>query len=152
MKQERKKTSSRRLAIIIASVLFVICLAIAGFIVLVFTDRETEHQRRVAIVALLRPPAPLKEKTPPPVKEKPPEPAAPQKESIVPPRSLEPAREGNPKGDNKPAPEGPLGVEGEGGPGSDAFGLAGRGSGGREITSLGTGQAGTIGGETGPRS
>jgi outer membrane biosynthesis protein TonB len=145
VKPERKNSSSHRLLIITAAVLFVLFLAIAGFILLVFTDRETEHQRRVAIVALLRPPAPLKEKTPPPTKEKPPEP---QKETIVPPRTVEPLRKGgNPKGDNKPAPEGPLGVEGEGGPGSDAFGLVGRGKGGRDITSLGTGPAGTIGGD-----
>ncbi len=34
------------------------------------------------------------------------------------------------KGDDKPAAEGPLGLEGEGGAGSDAFGLAARGKAG----------------------
>ncbi len=51
------------------------------------------------------------------------------------------------KGDDKPAAEGPLGVEGEGGAGGDAFGLVGRGKGGRDITTLGTGPSGTIGGD-----
>ncbi len=51
------------------------------------------------------------------------------------------------KGDDKPAAEGPLGVQGEGGAGSDAFGLVGRGKGGRDITTVGTGPAGTIGGD-----
>ena len=52
-----------------------------------------------------------------------------------------------PKGDNKPTAEGPLGVEGEGGAGADGFGLVGRGKGGRDITTVGTG-GGRIGGGT----
>ena len=45
------------------------------------------------------------------------------------------------KGDNKPAPEGPLGLDAEGGAGSDGFGLAAR-KGGRDVITLGTGPGG----------
>jgi len=48
-------------------------------------------------------------------------------------------QQAGPKGDDKPAPEGPLGLEGEGGAGADGFGLVGRGKGGRDVTTLGTG-------------
>jgi TonB family protein len=128
-------------------VLFILCLAVGGFLLLIRTDREAPHERQPVRVTLLRPPAAL-EKPPVPEEEKRPQPPVPENRTIVPPpTTMQPREGGNPKGDDKPAAAGPLGVEGEGGPGSDAFGLVGRGKGGREITSIGTGPAGTIGGE-----
>ncbi len=89
----------------------------------------------IAKIDLVKPTLP--DKPPPPPKEKPPEPEL-QKQAIVTPQDVAPQQAG-PKGDDKPAPEGPLGVEGEGGAGSDAFGLVGRGKGGRDVITLGTG-------------
>jgi len=136
-----RKTSSPRLWVITAAVLFVLFLAIGGFLLLLSTDQGNRGEHHVVSVALVRPPVPV-------IKEKRPEPEPQKKETIVTRPNVEQPREGaNRKGDNKPAPQGPLGVEGEGGAGSDAFGLMGRGKGGRDITSLGTGPAGTIGGD-----
>jgi len=147
MSVRRKSASSARLLIISAAVVSVLLLAIGGVALLFRMDQQVEHPRHMVVVSLMKPTEVPKEKPAPPQKEKPPEPPRLEKVAVVPPlRSAEPLREGNPKGDNKPAAEGPLGVEGEGGPGSDAFGLAGRGKGGRDITTVGTGPAGTIGG------
>ena len=88
----------------------------------------------IARVELVKPNLP--DKPPPPPKEKLPEPEA-QKQTILAPQDIAP--QAGPKGDDKPAPEGPLGVEGEGGAGSDGFGLVGRGKGGRDVITLGTG-------------
>jgi TonB family protein len=128
-------------------VLFVLCLSIGGFVLLIGTDKQMPRERQPVRVALLRPPAAV-EKPTPPAEQKRPQPPVPENQTIIPPPStMQPREGGNPKGDDKPAALGPLGVEGEGGPGSDAFGLVGRGKGGRELTSLGTGPAGTIGGD-----
>jgi protein TonB len=132
---------------ITAVVLFLFFLAIGGFVLLLSTDREMPHERNPVRVVLVRPPA-AAEKPPPPEKERTPQPPVPENQTIIPPQGpMQPWERGNPKGDDKPAAEGPLGVEGEGGAGSDAFGLVGRGKGGREITTLGSGPAGTIGGD-----
>ena len=149
MSARQRSASFGRLWIITAAVVSVLLLAIGGLALLFRMDEQIERPRRMVVVGLVRPTEVPKEKPPsPPPKEKPPEPPRPEKLAVMPPlRSEEPLREGNPKGDNKRAAEGPLGVEGEGGPGSDAFGLVGRGKGGGDITTLGTGQAGTIGGD-----
>lgn len=138
---KKKKTSQTSWVATGAVVLFFLCLA-GGLLYLLSTDKGGGKKVFVAKVDLVRPNLP--DKLPPPPKELPPEPEK-QKEEIVAP-SAEPQEARNMKGDDKPAASGPLGVEGEGGAGSDSFGLVGRGKGGRDITTVGTGP-GTIGGE-----
>ena len=145
MTQVKKKRSSKTgLATTALVILFFLCLA-GGLVYLLKTDKGGGKKVFIAKVDLVRPNLP--EKPPPPPKEKPPEPEVQKKESIVAPQNLGPQEARNMKGDDKPAAEGPLGLEGEGGAGSDAFGLVGRGKGGRDITTVGTGPAGTIGGD-----
>jgi protein TonB len=144
MTQRKKKHISRTGLVSTAVViLFFLCLA-GGLLHLVRTDKGGGKKVFIARVDLIKPNLPEK---PPPPKEKPPEPEVQKKEPIAAPRNVEPQEAQNMKGDNKPAAEGPLGVQGEGGPGSDAFGLVGRGAGGRDIASVGTGPAGSIGGD-----
>ncbi len=133
--KQGKKTSRRSGRITTAVVLFFFVLLGAGFAYLIGSDKGGGKKVFIAKVDLVRPNLP--DKPPPPPKEKPPEPEA-QKQTIVTPQDMAPQQAG-PKGDDKPAPEGPLGLEGEGGAGSDGFGLVGRGKGGRDVTTLGTG-------------
>jgi TonB family protein len=147
MTQGKKKHSSQTGLITTAAViLFFLCLA-GGLLYLLKTDKGGGRKVFVAKVDLVKPNLP--DKPPPPPKEKLPEPEVQKKEAIVAPQNLDQPQEArNMKGDDKPAAEGPLGVQGEGGAGSDAFGLVGRGKGGRDITTVGTGPAaGTIGGD-----
>ncbi len=146
MTQVKKKHSSRT-GLITTSVviLFFLCLA-GGLLYLLKTDKGGGKRVFVAKVDLVKPNLP--DKPPPPPKEKPAEPELQKKEAIVAPQNLDQPQEArNMKGDDKPAADGPLGVQGEGGAGSDGFGLVGRGKGGRDITTVGTGPAGTIGGD-----
>ena len=132
MKQSKK--SHALLIITPAVLLFFITLA-GGFIYLISSDKGGGKKVFISKVELVRPNLP--DKPPPPPKEKLPEPEA-QKQAIVTPQDMAPQQAG-PKGDDKSAPEGPLGLEGEGGAGADGFGLVGRGKGGRDVTTLGTG-------------
>jgi len=146
MTQVKKKHSSQTgLVTTAAVILFFLCLA-GGLLYLLKTDKGGGRKVFVAKVDLVKPNLPDK---PPPPKEKLPEPEVQKKEAIVAPQNLDQPQEArNMKGDDKPAAERPLGVQGEGGAGSDAFGLVGRGKGGRDITTVGTGPAaGTIGGD-----
>ena len=144
MTQGKKKHASRTgLTAAGVVILFLLCLA-GGLIYLLSTDKGGGRKVFVAKVDLVRPDMP--DKPPPPPKELP-EPEVQKKEAMVAPQNMEPQEARNMKGDDKPAAEGPLGLEGEGGAGSDAFGLVGRGKGGRDITTVGTGPAGTIGGD-----
>jgi len=145
MTQRKKKHTSRTAFVTTAVViLFFLCLA-GGVLYLLETDHGGGKKVFVAKIDLVKPNLP--DKPPPPPKDKPPEPEVQKKEAIVAPQNLGPQEARNMKGDDKPAAEGPLGVQGEGGAGSDAFGLVGRGKGGRDITTVGTGPAGTIGGD-----
>jgi protein TonB len=145
MMQGKKKHKSRSgLVTTGVVILFFLCLA-GGLLYLLKTDQGGGKKVFIAKVDLVKPNLP--DKPPPPPKEKPPEPEVQKKENIVAPQNLGPQEARNMKGDDKPAAEGPLGVQGEGGAGSDAFGLVGRGKGGRDITTVGTGPGGTIGGD-----
>ena len=88
-------------------------------------------------VAILRQPPPPPPKPP----EKPPEPQKIKEEvKIDQPREMPKPAEPQPA-DNKPASDKPLGVDAEGGTGSDGFGLAGN-RGGRDLLSTGGGGGG----------
>ncbi len=135
MKRGKKKASgSGRVATVVVLLFFV--LLGGGFAYLIGTDKGGGKKVFIAKVDLVRPNLP--DKPPPPPKDKPPEPETQKQQTIVAPQDMAPQQAG-PKGDDKPAPEGPLGVEGEGGAGSDGFGLVGRGKGGRDVITLGTG-------------
>jgi periplasmic protein TonB len=142
-----KKKSPARMSWVATGVVVVLFLCLAGgLFYLLSTDKGGGKKVFVSKIELVKPNLP--DKPPPPPKEQLPEPEALKKESIVTPQSVDQPQEArNMKGDDKPAASGPLGVEGEGGAGSDAFGLAARGKGGRDITTVGTGPAGTIGGD-----
>jgi TonB family protein len=132
-----KKSSGSSFAVTGGVILFF--LALAGILVyLVSSDKGGGKKTFIAKVELVRPNI---DKPPPPPKEKLPEPEV-QKKVFEAVRMDTQAQAPTAKGDNKPAPEGPLGLEGEGGAGSDAFGLAARGKGGRDVITLGTGPGG----------
>jgi TonB family protein len=135
--KQGKKNARRPDRVITAAVLLFFVLLGGGFAYLLSSDKGGGKKVFIAKVDLVRPNLP--DKPPPPPREKPPEPEAQKQQSMVAPQDIAPQQAGGPKGDDKPAPEGPLGVEGEGGAGSDGFGLVGRGKGGRDVTTLGTG-------------
>jgi hypothetical protein len=143
MKQVKKRSSSRPVWISSGIVLLFFLLVGGGLVYLLSTDKGGGKKVFIARVELVRPNLP--DKPPPPPKEKPPEPEV-KKETIVAPQDIEQQQARTTKGDDKPAPEGPLGLEGEGGAGSDAFGLAARGKGGRDVITLGSGPGGGSGG------
>jgi periplasmic protein TonB len=144
MKPVKKRRSSRTSPITAVAVVFVFLCLGGGLFYLVSNDKGGGKKVFVAKVDLVKPNLP--DKPPPPPKEQPPEPEQ-KKEAIVAPQSVDQPQEArNMKGDDKPAASGPLGVEGEGGAGGDGFGLVGRGKGGRDVTTVGTGP-GTVGGD-----
>ncbi len=115
-------------------------LLIIGFVVKVFMSDDGGHKKAAYQVTLIKPP-------PPEEKVKPPEPE-PQKET--PKESIQtPTEIPQPQAQDQPADDAPpagadLGVEGEGGSGSDGFGLVGKGKNykGRDITLDGGGSGG----------
>jgi periplasmic protein TonB len=125
---------------IIALMLFVAGAAIY-VVKAVLSDDSPRNKPSIATVTLLKPP-------PPQIKEKPPEPEPPKeiqkKEDIIDPG---PQNEPNPQNtdnqDNTPAGD-KLGLDAEGGAGSDGFGLVGK-KGGRSITLGGSGGGGGMG-------
>ena len=141
MKQKKKKSSSQA-AITTGVVLVIFCFLAGGLIYLLKTDKGGGKKVFVTNVDLVKPNSP--DKPPPPPKEKPPEPEAQKKETIVAPQDMLQPQQSSAKGDDKPSAEGPLGLDAQGGAGSDGFGLAGR-KGGRDVTTLGAG-TGKIGG------
>jgi periplasmic protein TonB len=145
MKPAKKKSSSQTSWIATGVVVLIFFCLAGGLVYLFSTDKGGGKKVFVAKVNIVRPDLP--DKPPPPPKEQPPEPEAQKREAIVAPQNMAQPQASNAKGDDKPAAEGPLGLEGEGGAGSDGFGLAARGKGGRDITTVGTGPSGTIGGD-----
>lgn len=120
----RLGAGTRLTAFVLASV----CAAVAGC-----GDSDKPKKASVQTIAVLRPPPP-----PPPPKpeEKPPEPEIKKEEVKLP--DPEPQKADAP---DEPPPSQDLGVDAEGGAGSDGFGLQGR-PGGRDITTIGDGGGG----------
>ncbi|HME42722.1 MAG TPA: TonB C-terminal domain-containing protein [Syntrophorhabdales bacterium] len=134
MKPKKKKSSSQTY-IVTGAVLLIFLLLAGGILYLVSTDSGGGKKVFIAKVDIVRPNA--LDKPPPPPKEKLPEPEVQKKETIVAP-DLTQQQTSSAKGDDKPAADGPLGLDAQGGAGSDGFGLAAR-KGGRDVTTLGTG-------------
>jgi TonB family protein len=135
-KKKQKKTPYQNW--LVPGAIGLVFLTGIGFLVKVMlTDVGTRSKEKVQTVTLLKPP-------PPEVKEKPPEPEVPKE---VPKQTIEtPVDTPQPQNqaqdqsqDNTPAGS-DLGVDGEGGAGSDGFGLVGK-KGGRALT-LGGGSGG----------
>ncbi len=101
--------------------------AIASFVKMVLSDEGARKKKPIAIVTLMKTPPP------PQVREKPPEPPKEiqQKEEIVSPVERNDPTPQADNQDNTPAGD-RLGLDAEGGAGSDAFGLIGK-KGGRSI-------------------
>jgi TonB family protein len=115
----------------------VICLAAAVYIgKIVLTDDGPRKKNRIATVTLLKPPPPVvvKEKPPEPIKE------IQKKEEIIDPvlKNEEQTPQNADNQDNTPAGDS-LGVDAEGGAGSDGFGLVGK-KGGRSLLAGGSGK------------
>ncbi len=103
----------------------VILLTIIGFMIYFISNKENKpekRERKIQAISLTKPPPPP---PPPPKVEKPPEPP-PEAEKINQPEP-EPENEPEPLPDvADAAPPGDLGLDAEGGAGSDGFGLVGR--------------------------
>lgn len=115
-------------------------LLMIGFMVKVFISDDGGHKKAVYQVTLIKPP-PAEEKVKPPEPEPQKEPP---KEPIQTPTEIpQPQAQDQPQ-DNAPPAGDDLGVEGEGGAGSDGFGLVGKGNNykGRDITLGGGGGGG----------
>ncbi|OGU09102.1 MAG: energy transducer TonB [Geobacteraceae bacterium GWC2_55_20] len=117
---------------LVPGVVGLVFLLIVGFVVKVFLSDDGVKKKALYQVTLIKPP-------PPEEKVKPPEPEQQKetpKESIQTPTEIpQPQAQDQPQ-DNAPPAGADLGVEGEGGAGSDGFGLVGKGKNykGRDIT------------------
>jgi protein TonB len=124
---------------LVPGIVVLVLLSLIGFVVKVFLSDSGGHKKALYQVTLIKPP-------PPEEKVKPPEPE-PQKEtpkeSIQTPTEI-PQPQAQDQPDNAPPAGADLGVAGEGGAGSDGFGLVGKGKGykGRDITIGGSGGGG----------
>lgn len=98
------------------------------------SDSDKPKKPSIQTISVLRPPPP-----PPPPKpeEKPPEPEVKKEEVKLPDPEPEPQQ-----ASDEPPPGEQLGVDAEGGAGTDGFGLVGR-PGGRDITTIGGGPSGS---------
>ncbi|NWF53361.1 MAG: hypothetical protein HXY45_01030, partial [Syntrophaceae bacterium] len=135
MEKGKRKSSRQTYWIIGGVVLFVFLLSGIGLFLFLGWE-EQDKKSRVAIVSLLKPPAPLKEKPPPPIKEKIPEPEVSKKEVMEEVREVaKPDEAPRDRTEDKPAGD-QLGLDAQGGAGSDSFGLVGK-KGGRDLLTLG---------------
>jgi TonB family protein len=135
LKKKKKKTPYQ--SWLVPGIIGLVFLAGIGFVVRVMlTDVGPRRKEQIQTVTLLKPPPP------PEVKEKPPEPEVPKeapKQTIETPSEAPQDQPQNQSDDNTPAGS-DLGVDADGGAGSDGFGLVGK-KGGRAIT-LGGGGGG----------
>ena len=133
---KKKKKKTDKSALIVNAVIVAVFLAGVGFVAhLLLSGSSPRKKEKIQVVKLLKPP--------PPPEQKPPEPEVPKEapkqqvvEDIPQPRD---APQNDQPPDNTPAGQ-DLGVDAEGGAGSDGFGLVGK-KGGRGIT-LGGGGSG----------
>lgn len=145
MKKDKKKSSQQPI-FVIGGVVAILFIVVGGCLYLLLgTDSDGDKKRHVATVSLLKPQQDLKDKPPPPLKDKLPEEMH-KKETMEVKSMAAPTAAPADKGDNKPAADGPLGLDAAGGAGTDGFGLVGR-KGGRDVTTLGTGGGGGGGGD-----
>ena len=140
MTESRKKKKSLYQNWLVPGVIGLVFLAGFGFLVKVMlTDVGPRRKEQISTVTLLKPP-------PPEVKEKPPEPETPKeapKETILAPDTPQQAQDSPDQSQDDALPGSDLGVDSEGGAGSDAFGLVGK-KGGRGLTLGGGGGGGRL--------
>lgn len=110
-------------------------LVVAALLLMKFLSGPSEKPSGIRQIALIKQPPP-----PPPPKppEKPPEPPKVKEEVKIDQPKDEPKPDEPKAADEKPASDKPLGVDAEGGAGSDGFGLAGN-KGGRDFLTTGGG-------------
>ena len=121
---ERKRPPT---PIIIGSVIGVVLIVLVGLALrAVILAPAQKKKREVQSVQIIRPPPPPPENQPPP----PPPTPDHQQEQV-------PQDQPDPSPDNSAAQAGPLGLDADGGSGSDGFGLAAR-RGGRDLAGTGT--------------
>ena len=125
---------------LVPGIIGLVFLTLIGFVVKIFLSDSSAPKKALYQVTLIKPP-------PPEDKVKPPEPEQQKetpKESIQTPVEMPTPQAQDQAPDNAPPAGADLGVAGEGGSGSDGFGLVGKGKGykGRDITIGGTGGGG----------
>ena len=125
-----KKKSSKTVWYISGVVVLVFLVVGGGLVFLLETADEEGKKGRVAVVSLIRPAPPLKEKPEPP-KEKPPEPEVQKKEIETIREVVRQEENRNDKPEDQPAGN-DLGLDAQGVAGSDSFGLVGK-KGGRAL-------------------
>jgi protein TonB len=109
-------------------------LAVVALLLMKFLSGPTAKQSGIHQIALIKQPPPPPPKPP----EKPPEPPKVKEEVKIDQPKDEPKPDEPKAADDKPASDKPLGVDAEGGAGSDGFGLAGN-KGGRDFLTTGGG-------------
>jgi protein TonB len=135
----KHKTGTPYQTWLVPGIIGLVFLGLIGFAVKVFLSNDTSHKKALYQITLIKPPPEEKVKPPEPekLKETP-------KESIPTTAEIpQPEAQDQPP-DNAPPAGADLGVAGEGGAGSDGFGLVGKGKNykGRDITVGGTGGGG----------
>jgi TonB family protein len=137
-----KKKPSKTGWYISGIIVLVFLVAGGGLFFLLKASEAQSKKGRVVSVALIRPAPPLKERPEPP-KEKPPEPEVQKKEIETIREVVRQEENRNDKPEDKPAGN-DLGVDAEGGAGSDSFGLVGK-KGGRALVDPSRGEGGSSG-------
>ncbi len=120
---DKKRIWLRRLPIILGSVLAIL-FAVGVYVLQSQFEKPVQIKKQVQQITVIQPPPP----PPPPPEQKPPEP---EPEEKIPEPKPEPEPEPTPEESQEPAGE-ELGVDAEGGAGTDGFGLVGK-KGGRGL-------------------
>ncbi len=123
-----QKVDQKKRMYLIAGGIALVLICISVFLVkLLLTDDGQKRNKQIQMVTVVKPPPPPK------VKEKPPEPEVEKKEEIIEPEQQEPEPEPmEEQASDEPPPGQDLGLDAEGGAGSDSFGLKAK-KGGRSL-------------------
>ena len=127
----KKKNRSKRIILILSSVIS-LSLVTGGIILakIILSDDSSKRKCQMHMITLVKPPPPPK------IEEKPPEPEVEKKEEIKEPEPDQPQEVDNSTPDEAP-PGDQLGLDSEGGIGSDGFGLVAK-KGGRALIGSGS--------------
>ena len=128
---------NKALMLIIGGIAAVVLVAVVSGLLLVVKEKPTARKRQVQMVTLVKPPPPPPPPPQPEMKEQPPEQKEVMEESVV----EEAPQQDVAEDVDAPPPGELLGLDAEGGSGSDGFGLVGR-KGGRSLVGSGNGGGG----------